>query len=206
MEMVRSMMKAGSRKRGNACCATMLLVVMVGLAPASASADSCLRSSPELVLQRGHSPFGVPWIATAKRHRNHGCQSALLEVSFILTPRGRDPIEWGGGSPLSPAGHLGSGFKITAAAAPHATTREGELVGYVTARAREINVLFVDGARRTIKARLPRRALRRQHEWLGNLRYFVMFFSPRMDVRAVVLKDDDGNAFYRAPNFGGSIF
>jgi hypothetical protein len=193
------------RNSALALAAVCLLASMYG-ASAGGAAQACVPDSGQIALSRGMSPMGGPWLVLARRHRNHSCDEALLEVNIRYQGDGQDPFIWGGGSALSPSGRLGKRFRLAGTDAPRASREEGELAGYVCGRADTIVARFSDGSRRTFSPRRPSQALRKRHVWLQNLGFFVIFHSPDTHVRTVTLIDSDGNAFARARNFGGELF
>jgi hypothetical protein len=185
----------------------LVVCVLTGHHAQAVGAETrCPPASPKVGLGSGRSPQDATWTISAQRLPSHGCESELLEVTITSRPNGQRPLIWGGASRLSDSGQMGRSFRVMGADSRVGILGERELVGYACGRAREIAIEYSDGSRELVATRAPNENQRKKHVWLRNLRVFAIFYGSEKRVTDVRLVDGDGRGFYRAHNYGGSVF
>ena len=146
------------------------------LVPAS---NSC---NQHRVIASGQSPGETPWTMTGWiREDFHSCKSWLLGVEFIPSDKPSDSFSsaWG----ISAGGQLPSGFSFSG-------TERNEGSEEVFAGASGVHVKYLlltmnHGSQIRIHPLLPALALRKQFDWLRNIRYFVRFYPLGLRIRSI---------------------
>jgi hypothetical protein len=168
--------------RKSAICgfvSTLTLALMVigwfSTADGVAGDSSCVKTQ-RLILERGHNSRGEKWMVAAGVRANNGCATWLL--SLEVAPSGTRAGTWRWGRAIQPNGSLPADFGI---AAGDEVARVGRVFsGMTSGTTRSVVVHTWEGKTIVIHPKRPVMAMRRRHEWLKNLKYFVRFY-PRGD-------------------------
>ena len=175
------------------------------LASSSPAQAECIRSQ-NVMVDRGTSPAGVPWVIRAGIRNSGSCpQRPAFAHSFRLGDRDDRYSGWSGLSGLS-NGHISRRYPINAHDFRKADPYEGSFSGFVGGRVVRLVARMSTGEFVTIRpAKAPRR-LRERYWWLRDPRFFFTFHPVDRVVRVVSLYGRRGNLIYRVGNDGTGMF
>jgi hypothetical protein len=159
--------------RGSLACVILAALVVAWGPPAEGKGVTaqCVKSK-RLMLERGYNPAGERWKVAASIQANPGCVTWLFKLE--ISPSGTRAGTWRWGQAIQPNRSLPAGFTI---AAGDEVARVGRAFSGMTSGAAKCVVLHtVKGRTIVIHPKRPAIALRRRHEWLRNVKYFVRFY------------------------------